>query len=127
MDRFFPYLFDYRYMWIWRTLGARPGRDGVTLTANGRFIATYGRYRVDTPLSNIDCAQFTGPYQWWKAIGIRASLVDSGLTFGTTAKGGVCVLFVEPIPRIIPPGPGHAGLTVTVVDTDGLMQAVKPK
>ena len=127
MDRFFPYRFDYRYMWIWGPLGARPGHDGVTLTGDQRFVATFGRYRVDTPLSNIDCAQLTGPYRWWKAIGIRGSLVDSGLTFGTSTAGGVCVLFVEPIPRLVRIAPTHAGLTVTVADTVGLVEAVKPK
>ncbi len=125
-DRFFPYAFDNRFLWIWGPLGARPNQDGVTLTGDGRFLATYGRFRVETPLSNISCAKKTGPYHWWRAIGVRLSLVDSGLTFGTTAAGGVCILFHEPVARLLFSGPGHAGLTVTVIDLDGLVMAVKP-
>lgn len=30
-------------------IGARPGKDGVTLDDDGTFVATYGRKRVGTP------------------------------------------------------------------------------
>ena len=123
-ERFFPYDFDARFRWIWGPLGAKPGVDGVTLTENGQFIATFGRFRVETPLTNIESAKRTGPYRWWKALGLRSSAVDSGITFGTTSRGGVCVLFVEPIPTVIPPRSSHAGLTVTVRDRDGLVEAL---
>ena len=76
------------------------------------------------PLSNIKDANKTGPYRWWRAVGIRGSGVDSGITFGTTPRGGVCVLFKERIPKVIPPAPLHAGLTVTVADRDGLVRAL---
>jgi hypothetical protein len=127
-DRFFPYDFDERFRLIWGLLGARPKRDGVALTDSGRFIATFGRFRVETPISNIKGATKTGPYTWWKAVGIRGSNADSGITFGTTSRGGVCVLFKERIPRVIPPAPRHAGLTVTVADCDGLVRSLlKPR
>jgi hypothetical protein len=125
-DRFFPYLFDQRFRWIWWPLGARPGVDGVTLTTEATFVATFGRFRVETPLSNIKDATSTGPYRWWKAVGIRGSLADSGITFGTTPRGGVCVLFERRIPRVIPPNESHSGLTVTVADRSGLVEALKP-
>lgn len=124
-DRFFPYDFDLRFMWIWRPFGARPSVDGVTITDHGMLIATYGRLRVETPVSNVKDATKTGPYRWWKAVGLRGSAVDSGITFGTTPRGGVCVLFVEGIPRLLPSARSHAGLTVTVVDRDGLVSALK--
>ncbi len=123
-DRFFPYDFDPRFLFIWAPLGARPKRDGVTLTDSGEFVATFGRLRVETPLSNIKDASKTGPYRWWRAVGIRSSGVDSGITFGTTPRGGVCVLFKERIPKVLPPAPAHSGLTVTVADCDGLVQAL---
>ena len=107
-DRFFPYDFDQRFMWIWRPLGARPAKDGVTLTDEGDLIATFGRFRVETPLANVEDATKTGPYRWWKAVGIRTSVADSGLTFGTTPRGGVCILFKDPISAIVPPLPRHA-------------------
>ena len=123
-DRFFPYDFDQRFVLIWGALGARPKRDGVAITEDGEFVATYGRFRVETPLSNIKDAHKTGPYRWWTAVGIRGSAVDSGITFGTTPRGGVCILFKERIPKVVPPAPRHAGLTVTVADCDGLVAAL---
>lgn len=125
MSEFFPYDFDYRFYGIWRPLGANPDVDGVTLTDDGRFVATYGRLRVDTPLANIDCVKNTGPYRWWKSVGVRASAVDSGITFGTTGRAGACVLFKDWIPQVLPPRTTHEGLTVTVADPDGLVEAIK--
>ena len=123
-DRFFPYDFDERFLLIWGPFGARPKKDGVALTDSGEFVATFGRFRVETPLSNIKGATKTGPYKWWKAVGVRGSRVDSGITFGTTPRGGVCILFKERIARVVPPAPRHAGLTVTVADCDGLVQSL---
>jgi len=123
-DRFFPFDFDRRFRWIWYPMGARPRTDGVSITEDGRFVATFGKFRVDTPLSNIKAATKTGPYRWWRGVGLRGSGADSGITFGTTPRGGVCILFIEHIPRVLPPGPRHAGLTVTVADRDGLVQTL---
>ena len=125
MSRFFPYDFDWRFQPIWRLFGVNPEVDGVTLTDDGRFGATFGRFRVDTPVTNIADATNTGPYHWWKSVGLRGSAVDSGITFGTTNRSGACILFKEPIAQVLPPREGHAGLTVTVADPDELVQAVK--
>jgi hypothetical protein len=125
MSRFFPYDFDWRFSAIWRSFGVKPEVDGVSITDDKRFEATFGRFRVDTPLSNIADATNTGPYHWWKSVGIRGSAVDSGITFGTTNRSGVCVLFRDPIAQVLPPRPSHAGLTVTVAEPDELVEAVK--
>ncbi len=118
MDDFFPYDFDWRFKGVWWPLGVRES-DGVTLT-DDRFIATFGRWRVDTSLSNISECSVTGPYRWWTSVGLRGSAADSGATFGTTPRGGVCVLFNEKIPRMIGLH-DHRGLTVTVKDRQGLV------
>ncbi len=123
-DQFFPYRFDRRYTGIWWPLGARDN-DGVTLT-DDTFVATYGRKRVETPLSNITEAHITRNYQWWKAVGIRGSFADSGLTFGTATHGGVCVHFDERVNKVIGPK-NHAALTVTVDDLDGLAAAINER
>ena len=122
-DRFFPYDFDLRFALIWRPLGAKPATDGVTI-GKTNVIATYGRFRVETPLTNVDCAEKTGPYKWWRAVGLRGSGVDSGITFGTTPRGGVCILFKDRIDQVLPTAKAHAGLTVTVADCDGLVAAL---
>jgi hypothetical protein len=122
-ERFFPYDFDMRYFMIWRGFGVKPKIDGVTVGPKN-LLATYGRFRVETPLSNISCASKTGPYHWWKAVGLRGSAADSGMTFGTTPRGGVCILFKERIPQVVLTASAHEGLTVTVADCDGLVAAL---
>lgn len=121
---FFPYDFDDRYRRIWRLFGARPDRDGVELSDDGRFVATYGRKRVDTPLGNVDGAHVTRDYRWFKAVGVRGSLADDGLTFGTTTRGGVCVHFHERVHRQLG-FRDHSAVTVTVEDLDGLVTALE--
>ena len=124
-DVFFPYRFDRRYGPMWGVLGARRGRDGVTITADQRFRATYGRFVVETPLANVTGAHVTGPYRWHTAVGVRLSFADDGLTFGTNRDAGVCVHFGDKVGRVIG-RKDHSALTVTVEDLDGLVAALTP-
>src|SRR5690349_5393353 len=102
----------------------RPGRDGVTITDAGTFLATFGFLKLETPLANIDEARVTRNYRWWTAAGARRSLADNGLTFGTNRTAGVCVHFREPVPSPLR-RKGHPALTVTVADVDGLVQRLQ--
>ena len=123
----FPFRFDPPYRPLLLGLGVHPGNSSVTLTDDDRFVAKFGRWVVDTPLSNIDCVEITGPYRAYRAIGLRGSAVDLGVTFGSSRKGGVCVTFHEPVPKLIPGMKHHPGLTVTVVDLEGLAAAVEER
>lgn len=96
--------------------------DGVTVTGD-TFTATFGRRRVETPLSNVTGAHITRDYAWFKAIGMRLSAADDGLTFGTATHGGVCVHFEDRVRRVIGVR-DHSALTVTVEDLDGLLDAI---
>ena len=87
---------------FWLPFGVRPSKDGVTIIDDGTFRATYGFFRVETPLTNVDGAHVAQNYRWWTAAGTRASLVDDGLTFGTNRRAGVCVHFREPVPSPSP-------------------------
>jgi hypothetical protein len=120
----FPFHFDAAFRLPLLALGVHPGNCSVKITDDDRFVASFGRWVVDTPLSNIDCVEVTGPYHWYKAIGLRGSAVDRGITFGTSAAGGVCVIFVEPIPKMLPGARNQTGLTVTVADPDALAAAI---
>ena len=104
---------------MWLVPGALPWRDGVTITDDGRFVATFGLLRVDTPLDNISDAHVAGPYRWWTAVGPRISFADDGLTFGTNSHEGLCVHFEEKIRRVIG-FRDHSALTVTVADPHAL-------
>jgi hypothetical protein len=126
MNERFPYAVDMKFAPFWLPFGVRPSKDGVTLTDDGRFIATYGLIRIETPVDNIDGAHATSGYRWWTAIGARRSFVDDGLTFGTNRDAGVCVHFHEPVRSILKPS-GHSALTVTVADVEGLITALDGK
>jgi len=94
----FPLRMTRPWRWLLRVIGVRRGAAQVDLTDDGRLVATFGRLSVETRLDNVGSYSLTGPYRWWKAIGPRGSLADSGFTFGTSTHGGVCVCFVEPVP-----------------------------
>ena len=119
VSEFFPYRFDWRFVPMWLGAGALPWRDGVTITDDGRFVATFGPLRVDTPVENISDTHVTGPYRWWTAVGPRISFADDGLTFGTNPDGGLCIHFRDKIKRVIG-FRDHSALTVTVADPHAL-------
>ena len=123
MSRFFPYALDKRFVPLLLPFGVRPSSDGVTVSDDGRFQATFGFLRLESPLSNVEGAHITRNYRWWTAIGARMSFVDDGLTFGTTPKAGVCVHFAEKVPSRLS-RKGHSALTVTVADLDGLVEVL---
>ena len=116
------YRFDDWFTGIRWPLGARKGRDGVTITAD-HLVAMYGRFRVKTPLSNLAGGHITGRYRWYTAVGVRLSFSDSGLTFGTNHDRRECVHFHELVAKVIGFKP-HAALTVTVADCEGLVAAI---
>jgi hypothetical protein len=116
----YRYAVDLKLAPFWAPLGIRPWHDGVTLTEDGRFVATFGWLRISTALANVDDAHVTTGYRWWTAAGARLSFVDDGLTFGTNAVAGVCVHFRERVPSVLRRS-GHSALTVTVADTEGLV------
>jgi hypothetical protein len=125
VTRDFEFDFDPRFKAMLLLLGASPARSEVRLTDDGRLTARFGFVSLDTPVSNITSVEKTGPYRWWTAIGVRTSLADRGLTFGSTTAGGVCLRFREPVaakPRF---GPiRHPGLTLTMEDPDGFIEAL---
>ncbi len=97
--------------------------DGVTLTDDGRLVATYGRAKVDTALDNVDHTDVTGPHRWYTAVGLRLSFVDDGITFGTNHHRGLCIAFKEPVKRVIGLR-AHSALWVSVEDPEGLASAI---
>ena len=123
MSQVFRYAVDSKLAPFWLPFGVRPSRDGVTISDDGRFLATFGFLRVETPLDNVDGAHITTGYRWWTAAGARLSMVDDGLTFGTNAHAGVCVHFAVKVPSRLRRS-GHSALTVTVADPEGLVAAL---
>jgi hypothetical protein len=119
VSKHFGYAIDKRYLPVLLPFLLRPAKDGVTLTDEGSFVATFGLFKVETQLSNITGAHVTRNYRWWTAVGVRMSRVDDGLTFGTNHDAGVCIHFAERVPSALR-RKGHSALTVTVADLAGL-------
>lgn len=123
MAEHFEYDIDSRYLPVLLPFLVRPSKDGVTLTDDGSFVATFGFLELVTPRSNVIGAHVTRGYRWWTAVGARMSRVDDGLTFGTNSRAGVCVHFDQVVPSRLRRS-GHSALTVTVADLDGLVAAL---
>ena len=119
----FGYAIDKRYLPVLLPFLLRPATDGVTLTEQGALVATFGLFKISTPLSNVTGAHITRNYRWWTAFGVRMSRVDDGLTFGTNHDGGVCIHFAQKVPSPLRRS-GHSALTVTVADLEGLTAAL---
>jgi len=81
------------------------------------------RVSVKTTLDNIDHTLVTGPHRWYTAVGLRLSLTDDGLTFGTNHHKGLWIAFVDKIPRVIG-FRDHSLLWVSVADPEGLAAAI---
>ncbi|MGO8864516.1 MAG: hypothetical protein ACLQRH_27625 [Acidimicrobiales bacterium] len=123
MTAHFRYAIDKRYLPVLLPFLLRPSKDGVTLTDEGALMATFGLFKVVTPIANITGAHITRDYRWWTAVGVRLSRADDGLTFGTNNRAGVCIHFNEKVPSRLRRA-GHSALTVTVFDPEGLTKAL---
>jgi hypothetical protein len=119
----FEYAIDNRYLPLLLAFGLRRATDGVTITDDSSFLATFGFFKFATPLSNITGAHVTRGYRWWTAFGVRGSMADDGLSFGTNHDAGVCIHFSEKVPSRLRRS-GHSALTVTVSDLEGLTRVL---
>jgi hypothetical protein len=108
--------------------GVRASSDGVVIEGD-HLVATFGPWRVDTPLANVTGARVTGPYSWWKVVGPpRYSVADRSLTFATRTDVGLEITFATPVTGLDPLGKlRHPSLTVTVADVEGLRRALRPQ
>lgn len=107
-----------------RFLGIRPGSASVDV-GDDHLAVSFGPWHLVTPLDNVEDVQVTGPYNPLKAYGVRVSLSDLGVTFGTASAGGVCISFREPVAAAFPGGlVRHPSLTVTVDDPERLRRVL---
>ncbi|GAA0933694.1 hypothetical protein [Nonomuraea longicatena] len=118
----FGFAFDALYrrpLWL---LGITPESSGVVVVG-GLVRVRFGPWKVETELSNIEKTAITGPYSAAKAIGVRISAADRGLTFGTNVSEGLCLSFQRPVRGGEPAGLiRHPALTVTVADPQSLAE-----
>jgi hypothetical protein len=123
----FEFAFEPRYTRWLRLAGITPETTLVTVTED-EFRVRFGGWKLITPIANCTGTCLTEGYSWYKAIGARGSFKDRGVTFGTTTERGVCVLFAEPVPALVPGDLlKHPGATVTVADCEGLRAALESR
>lgn len=96
----FPYRLDRRWSALFLALGVNK-KDGVSIYDNGDLVATFGRFKVKTTRDNVSRTLVTGPHRWYTAVGLRLSLTDDSITFGTNHKKGLSIEFVQKVPRVI--------------------------
>lgn len=121
----FSMAFDARFRLPLAAFGVTPETAHVTL-APDRLVACFGPWTCHTIPANVRDVTVTGPYRWYRAIGARLSLVDRGLTFGSSTGRGVCLLFREPVPGLDPLGLlRHPGLTLTVTEPERFAAAAR--
>ena len=121
----FPFRFHPMYRRLARPFGVTPDRAWVDLREE-ELDVRYGPWRVRTPTTNIAGVEATGPYAFLKTAGpARLGITDRGLTFASNGDRGVCITFHSAVAGIDRAGRiRHPELTVTVLDIDGLMEAL---
>jgi hypothetical protein len=121
MIRRFPFAFEPSHRAAARPFGIRPENAWVEVSESG-LEARYGRWRLRTPLQNIERVELTGPYRYVKTAGPpRLGITDGGLTFGSNHRRGVLITFRSRVRAIDPAGViRHPELTVTVEDPETL-------
>ena len=104
---------------IW---GVRRGHAHVDVGEH-RVRAVFGFWALETDLANVERWEISGPYRWWRAIGLRSSWPFRDYTFGTSTYGGVTLTFRERVRfgRVF----RAASLTVTVADLEGLARELQ--
>jgi hypothetical protein len=121
----FEFRFDRLYEIAALPFGVTRGRAFVDL-GRETLVASFGFWRVETPIDNVARVEQTGPHAVPKTIGPpHVSLADGGLTFATTNAAGVRIRFYEAVRGIEPIGVvRHPSLTVTVADPEALIHAL---
>ncbi|HEX9711258.1 MAG TPA: hypothetical protein VGB52_01740 [Actinomycetota bacterium] len=110
--------FDDRFRWVLAALGVWPDRAWAQI-AGGLVTARFGRWLLETPVENVAETSISGPYSPLKAIGVRWSFTDGGLTFGTNTERGICLRFGEAVPGGTPfVVITHPGLTLTLEEPE---------
>jgi hypothetical protein len=121
--RRFSFAFDRRFMPPLALIGVMPPTASVTVDGSDLTVR-FGPWRLQTPRDNVIEACRTGPYTWWRTIGMHLSMIDRGVSFGTSTTGGVCVRFGAPVQAVAGRWLRHPAVTVTVEEPDELIDAL---
>ena len=121
----FEFTFDYPVAGPLAVFGILPSTSYAEIDG-GELHARFGPWSLSTPLANIISTDVTGPYRWYRAVGVRMSLSDRGVTFGSNARAGLLLTFAEPVRALRPGGlgPKNPNATLTVADPKALQTEI---
>ena len=127
MNRF-DFSWDTRYRLAGLPFGIRPATAWVEVDAT-ELRVHFGRWRLRTPLSNIDSTELSSDFAFLKTAGPpHLSFADHGITFATNGRVATCVSLREPVKGIEPSGRiRHPGITLTVADPAALEALLDPR
>jgi hypothetical protein len=63
-----------------------------------RLTARFGWFRISTALANVERWEISGPYKWYRVLGVRGTIRKPEITFGGSTHGGVAVFFGQRVP-----------------------------
>ena len=92
----FPFRLEPGLRPILLAFGVRSGNAWVRLDAD-RFVARFGFFHAEIPIADIEWWDITGPYHWFRAVGVRQTLLKPEISFGSTARGGLRVHLRTPV------------------------------
>ncbi len=121
----FEFEFDYPLAATLAGAGILPSTSYVEV-GDGELFAKLGPWSFRTPLSNISGTEVTGPFAWYRVFGVRYSLSDHGVTYGTTTRTGLRIEFGDPVGATVPGGygPKNPNATLTVADPLALQREI---
>jgi hypothetical protein len=86
----FPFRIDSGLRPILLFFGVRRSSAWTRLD-DDRMVTRFGFFSVDIPLTDIEWWDITGPYKWYRAVGVRQTIPKPEISFGSTAVGGLRV------------------------------------
>jgi hypothetical protein len=92
----FPIRIGRRSRALVRLFGATPATAYAEI--GDELEIRFGRFRVRTPVANVDRYRIEGPFTWIKAIGVRRSLRGGDVSFCGSAHGAVRMDLKERVP-----------------------------
>jgi hypothetical protein len=125
LPRRFPFEFHPLLVPAAAVFGVTPSR-AFALIDEHTLTIRFGRWVLQTALSNVQSITPSGPYAWWKVAGPpHLSIADRGITFATTTQQGLCVMFHEPVTALLPvPVLRHPAATITLASPKAFTDTV---
>lgn len=65
---------------------------------DGMIRVRFGWFGARTTVANVERWEISGPYKWYRAIGLRQTVGKAEVSFGGSTHGGLALYFRDPFP-----------------------------